>query len=247
MSETKPTVGRIVLYQTDERGGLRYALPAMVACTRDSHPGDWSVDPRAEHPVPVPSSDQHVHLVVFTPGKGTYVEHDVPFDDSVDDRPVPRSWRWPQGGTPAEDPRSVGRSNETSRTVEGGDGAELARMEFRIHKRERVVVILQGTGSGLAVELPAVTDPRRLLQSIIGAAQDAILALVDDPDGEGEDFIRTTVEWRTPEPGPLGEIDWDDPANAGLTRTEANGGLAALAREGRGALGRILPNPDAES
>lgn len=161
MSETKPTVGRIVLYQTDERGGLRYALPAMVACTRDSHPGDWSVDPRAEHPVPVPESDQHVHLVVFTPGRGTYVEQNVPFDDSVDDRPVPRSWRWPQGSTPAEDPRSVGRSNETSRTVEGGDGVEQARMEFRIHKRERVSVLLQGTDAGLRDERDRLRDALR--------------------------------------------------------------------------------------
>lgn len=64
-------------------------------------------------------------------------------------------------------------------------------------------------------------------------------------EGTGRNFIRTTAEWREPSVGK--PIDWSDPASETLTRTEANGGLEALAREGRGALGRILPNPGAES
>lgn len=58
--------GRIVWYQTDERNGLSYFLPAIVTVTQSSHPGDY---PGGEHnPLPAPSSDSHVHLTVFTPG-----------------------------------------------------------------------------------------------------------------------------------------------------------------------------------
>lgn len=110
-----PTIGRIVIYRTDGRNGLDYELPAMITCTRSSHPGDY---PDGQHnPLPVPADDDHVHLTVFTPGgfgtklgalnldpesdkdfigaaditpgSGTYVEWNVPKGDG------PRSWRWP--------------------------------------------------------------------------------------------------------------------------------------------------------
>jgi hypothetical protein len=62
----RPTLGRIVIYRTDGRNGLDYDLPAMITVTRDTHPGDY---PDGRHnPCPVPSSDTHVHLTVFTPG-----------------------------------------------------------------------------------------------------------------------------------------------------------------------------------
>lgn len=121
----KPTVGRIVWYQTDGRNGLHYYLPAIVDVTRDSHPGDYPDG--TPNSLAVPSSDTHVHLTVFTPGgfgstyvdqddqeseydqenmpnlgrpksftpgSGTYTEHDVPFDPEGS----PRSWRWPDRG-----------------------------------------------------------------------------------------------------------------------------------------------------
>lgn len=111
-----PTIGRVVIYRTDGRNqGLTYDLPAIITVTRDSHPGDYP-DGRA-NPLPVPSSDTHVHLTVLTPGgfgtkvgeqvpsddaefvgapsitpgSGSYVEWDVPFDADAS----PRSWRWP--------------------------------------------------------------------------------------------------------------------------------------------------------
>lgn len=61
-----PTIGQIVTYETDRRNGLAYTLPAIVTCTRDSHPGDYP-DGR-KNPLPVPSSEHHVHLTVFSPG-----------------------------------------------------------------------------------------------------------------------------------------------------------------------------------
>lgn len=117
-----PTPGRIVWYQTDGRNDLDYYLPAIVAVTRDSHPGDYPDG--TPNSLVVPSSQTHVHLTVFTPGgfgstyvdqsgeeseyqqetmpnlgrpktftpgSGTYVEHDVPFDPEGGRR----SWRWP--------------------------------------------------------------------------------------------------------------------------------------------------------
>lgn len=115
-----PTLGRIVWYQTDERGGLRYMLPAIVTTTARTHPGDYPDGRR--NPMPVPESPMHVHLTVFSPGgfgtkvelehvgaverpsvadfpgahglvpgSGTYVEWNVPFDAYG----APRSWRWP--------------------------------------------------------------------------------------------------------------------------------------------------------
>lgn len=101
------TIGRIVLFQTDERGGKRYTLPAIVTCTFDSHPdrkrslfADGNVHLAADclvegNPVPVPDTDGgFVHLHVLSPGPaGAYTELTVPFDDSPE--PAPRSWRWP--------------------------------------------------------------------------------------------------------------------------------------------------------
>jgi hypothetical protein len=119
-----PKVGKTVLYQTDGRNGLDYALPAIVTVTQDSYPGDY---PDGEpNSLDVPSSPSHVHLTVltpggfgstyqsgdeesgwsdyqqedlenlgrpsqFTPGSGTYVEHDVPFDANGGRR----TWRYP--------------------------------------------------------------------------------------------------------------------------------------------------------
>lgn len=62
----KPTIGRIVIYRTDGRNGISYDLPAIVTCTRDTHPGDYPDGNK--NPLPVPESDTHVHLTVFTPG-----------------------------------------------------------------------------------------------------------------------------------------------------------------------------------
>jgi hypothetical protein len=121
----RPTPGRIVWYQTDGRNGLDYFLPAMVTVTRASHPGDYPDG--KPNSLPVPSSDLHVHLTVFTPGgfgsvyrsdegeqgwsdyqqedlenlgrpaeftpgSGSYVEWDVPYDPNG----ARRSWRWPE-------------------------------------------------------------------------------------------------------------------------------------------------------
>lgn len=98
-----PTVGRIVHYQVDERGGKRYVLPAIITCVEESHPDHGRTDvPRLsdpsgvwydDNPVPVPYGT-HVHLHVLTPGPaGSYTELAVPFDGS--DEPAPRSWHWP--------------------------------------------------------------------------------------------------------------------------------------------------------
>lgn len=119
----KPTTGRVVIYRTDGRNGLIYDLPAMVTCTRDSHPGDYPDG--SKNPLPVPESDMHVHLTVFTPGgwgtkvgtwpsdhvpvsskefvgakemkpgTGTYVELNVPFHNDEARDADPRTWRWP--------------------------------------------------------------------------------------------------------------------------------------------------------
>lgn len=69
----KPTIGRIVIYRTDGRNGLVYDLPAIITCTADTHPGDYLDG--SSNPLPVPESDDHIHLTVFTPGGfGSYVE-----------------------------------------------------------------------------------------------------------------------------------------------------------------------------
>lgn len=62
----RPTIGRIVLYRTDGRNGLSYDLPAIITVTKDTHPGDYPDG--LPNPLPVPESDLHVHLTVFSPG-----------------------------------------------------------------------------------------------------------------------------------------------------------------------------------
>lgn len=112
-----PTIGRGVTYRTDGRNGLVYDLPAIVNCTRETHPGDYP-DGR-KNPLPVPD-EGCVHLTVltpggfgsvpagsvadevedsdfvgaetFTPGSGSYVEWNVPFVTE----PAPRTARWPE-------------------------------------------------------------------------------------------------------------------------------------------------------
>lgn len=100
----EPTVGSIVLYQTDERGGLRYILPAIVSCIQSSHPdygkdqtNSWqgveSGEVDGSNPVPIPKDAMTVHLTVFTPGaKEVYRELDVEYDGS--DNPKARTWHW---------------------------------------------------------------------------------------------------------------------------------------------------------
>jgi hypothetical protein len=61
-----PYVSQLVLYRTDGRNGLVYDLPAIVTVTKESHPGDYPNG--ATNPLPVPESNTHVHLTVFTPG-----------------------------------------------------------------------------------------------------------------------------------------------------------------------------------
>lgn len=80
-----PTPGRIVHYQTDERGGLRYILPAIVVRTQASS------DPRS--PLDELPDDTTVDLFVTSVDGASYGENAVPFDDSDD--PAPRTWHWP--------------------------------------------------------------------------------------------------------------------------------------------------------
>lgn len=61
-----PKPGSIVWYQTDGRNDLDYYLPAIVTVTKRSHPGDYPDG--TKNSLPVPTSELHVHLTVFTPG-----------------------------------------------------------------------------------------------------------------------------------------------------------------------------------
>lgn len=94
-----PTIGRIVHYQTDGRGGYLYTLPAMIVRTQGS------TDPSAVHggrvaELPGPMT---VDLLVFSCGGETYGENAVPYAEAVSldaSRPggeygPPRTWRWP--------------------------------------------------------------------------------------------------------------------------------------------------------
>ena len=88
-----PTIGRIVLYQTDGRGGYRYSLPAMIVRTRSS------TDPKAVadgHVAELPD-DSTVDLLVFSCGGESYGENGVPYSDIVsnDGSSERRTWRWP--------------------------------------------------------------------------------------------------------------------------------------------------------
>ena len=107
----KPTIGRIVVYRS--RTG-DYDVPAIINATKAS------LNPKGVELGHVPdlSSDTHVHLTVFTPGKpgmrrdaddfkvesehdrsenvaGCYQEWDIPFVD-VGAHVLPGSWRWTQ-------------------------------------------------------------------------------------------------------------------------------------------------------
>lgn len=93
-----PTIGRIVHYQTDGRGGYRYTLPAMVVRT-------WaSSDRRAVEDGKVAALPDvyTVDLLVFSCGGETYGENGVPYADAIgsaldpdSDYGPPRTWRWP--------------------------------------------------------------------------------------------------------------------------------------------------------
>lgn len=120
----QPTIGRIVIYRTDGRNGLSYDLPAIVTCTRDTHPGDYPDGDSNPLPVPdegcvhltvltpggfgtavvdgegfehnEPRSDQFPSADVLLPGSGTYVEWNVSPAIADPDAPIgPRTWRWP--------------------------------------------------------------------------------------------------------------------------------------------------------
>lgn len=89
-----PTIGRIVLYQTDGRGGYRYSLPAIIVRTRAS------TDPKAvaDGKVRELPDDMTVDLLVFSCGGESYGENAVPpICENVgnDGHGAPRSWRWP--------------------------------------------------------------------------------------------------------------------------------------------------------
>lgn len=87
-----PTIGRIVLYQTDGRGGYRYALPAMIVRTRAS------TDPKAvaDGKVAALPDDMTVDLFVFSCDGESYGENGVPYSDSESNEgSAPRTWRWP--------------------------------------------------------------------------------------------------------------------------------------------------------
>lgn len=104
MTRALPQIGDPVIYQTDERGGKRYCLPAIITGTHDSHPdcdlagafggilGNEVFLP--DNPVPIPNTLELgcVHLFIMSPGPTAfYVEHSVMRDDSPN--PAPRSWR----------------------------------------------------------------------------------------------------------------------------------------------------------
>lgn len=76
-----PTIGRIVLYRTDGRNGLVYDLPAIVNCTRATHPGDYPDG--KQNPLPVPESAEHVHLTVFSPGGFGTIVHRPDEDEDI--------------------------------------------------------------------------------------------------------------------------------------------------------------------
>jgi hypothetical protein len=113
-----PSIGRIVVYRS--RTG-DYDIPAIINCTVDTLNAKGV---ELGH-VPALSSDMHVHLTVFTPGKpglrrdaddfkvesphgrgenvaGCYQEWEIPFwqagvdgEQRASTQPWPGSWRWP--------------------------------------------------------------------------------------------------------------------------------------------------------
>lgn len=92
-----PTIGRIVHYQTDGRGGYCYSLPAMIVRTRSS------TDPRAvaDGKVAALPDDTTVDLMVFSVDGEKYGENAVPYAEANarfagrDECGPARTWRWP--------------------------------------------------------------------------------------------------------------------------------------------------------
>lgn len=114
----KPSICRVVVYRS--RTG-DYDVPAIITAVRET------LNPKGVELGHVPdlSSDTHVHLTVFTPGKpgmrrdaddflvesehgrgenvsGCYQEWDIPFwqpgvdgEQRASSHPWPGSWRWP--------------------------------------------------------------------------------------------------------------------------------------------------------
>lgn len=104
----KPTIGRVVIYRS--RTG-DYIVPAIVTATLDTlHRPNVEAGYIADL-----SSDEHVHLTVFTPGKpgkraeaadfltesphgraenvgGLYQEWDIAYDEND----APGTWHWPE-------------------------------------------------------------------------------------------------------------------------------------------------------
>ncbi len=98
---TLPTIGRIVHYQTDGRGGYRYSLPAMIVRTMAS------TDPTAvaDGKLDALADDMTVDLLVFSVGGESYGENGVPFAEATEggvhesgasfESGPARTWRWP--------------------------------------------------------------------------------------------------------------------------------------------------------
>lgn len=112
----KPSIGRIVIYRS--RTG-DYDCPAIVTATTET------LNPKGVElgHVPALSSDEHVHLTVFTAGKpglrrdaddfkvesehgrsenvaGCYQEWDIGPTcancEEAGEKPIPGTWRWPE-------------------------------------------------------------------------------------------------------------------------------------------------------
>lgn len=112
----KPRICRIVEYRS--RTG-NYTVPALITCTVDtlaSKGVEVYEETNGDQGVPPLSSEEHVHLAVFTPGipgmrvsaddfvgerkdepisenvAGTYQEWDVPYSSDL----APGTWKWPE-------------------------------------------------------------------------------------------------------------------------------------------------------
>jgi hypothetical protein len=112
LSTRKPTIGRIVIYRS--RTG-NYDVPAIVSATTET----LFVENVESGMIPGLSSDEHVHLTVFSPGPygrrveatdfkvesehgrnenmgGSYTEWNIAHAELVDgEEPMPGTWRWP--------------------------------------------------------------------------------------------------------------------------------------------------------
>jgi hypothetical protein len=97
-----PTIGRIVLYQTDGRNGYRYSLPAIIVRTRASTDPKAVADGKVRELPDVTTVD----LMVFSVDGEKYGENAVPYAEALfgsngadGSGPVEygpaRSWRWP--------------------------------------------------------------------------------------------------------------------------------------------------------